>query len=635
MMATSTIKRAKMKARDVARILMEMSDDSDLSSLSDSEVDDDARDQPLTAAASDSDSDSDAEPQAIPTTSCLPAENDNADSSCSEADIDSDSDTEGYDVQPQSGSVTSRSGKLWYDAAPASRRRGPEDIVRNHSGLTAAGKSAESVADCFRLFVTSELVQLVVQHTNEEGERVYAEYNKKHSANQKEYIPFDEDEVYACIGLLILAGVLKGKHEHYRDLWGDVGGRAPFIATLSRDRFQLFIRLCRFDDKTTRDQRKPSDNMAHVREMFDTFNATLTKPYVPSPCLTVDEQLVTFRGRARFKVFIPSKPGKYGILLRMMTDASSRYVLNILPYAGKPDDGQREPAGSAQRLVHKLVLPYKGSGRNVTMDRFYTSVELAEDLLKDKLTIVGTMNASRRDIPDKMRPNKIRAELSSSFIFTRDLTMVSYVPKKNKSVILLSSMHHAKEISNEDHRKPEIILFYNSTKGGVDIVDQMVRHYSCRVKTRRWPLALFMNCLDIAGVNALLIWLCKEPSWNATKSHRRRLFLRELGLQLIRPHMERRSLQRGLNSLIQQAMSTTLGRPVQSTSTGTSAAQSTCRGRCYVCVRQTYGKGHKKRKDKVRRQQQRCTKCLRHICNEHCVQVKVCAECRRGESDVE
>lgn len=69
MMATSTIKRAKMKARDVARILMEMSDDSDLSSLSDSEVDDDARDQPLTAAASDSDSDSDAEPQAIPTTS--------------------------------------------------------------------------------------------------------------------------------------------------------------------------------------------------------------------------------------------------------------------------------------------------------------------------------------------------------------------------------------------------------------------------------------------------------------------------------------------------------------------------------------------------------------------------------------
>ena len=122
------------------------------------------------------------------------------------------------------------------------------------------------------MFITQELVQLIVQHTNEEGERLYERYNKKHPMNQKKYLPFDEDELYACIGLLILAGVLKGKHEHYRDLWGDVGGCAPFIATLSRHRFQLFLRLCHFDDKSTRDQRKQSDNMAHMREMFTLFN---------------------------------------------------------------------------------------------------------------------------------------------------------------------------------------------------------------------------------------------------------------------------------------------------------------------------------------------------------------------------
>ena len=37
-MAASTIKRARLKASDVSRILMEMDDDSDLSSLSDSEA---------------------------------------------------------------------------------------------------------------------------------------------------------------------------------------------------------------------------------------------------------------------------------------------------------------------------------------------------------------------------------------------------------------------------------------------------------------------------------------------------------------------------------------------------------------------------------------------------------------------
>jgi len=81
---------------------------------------------------------------------------------------------------------------------------------------------------------------------------------------------------------------------------------------------------------------------------------------------------------------------------------------------------------------------------------------------------------------------KTREEKSSIFLFTNDLTMVSYVPKKNKSVVLLSSMHHTSDVSTEDHRKPEIILFYNSTKGGVDTVDLMVRYYSCRIKTRRW-----------------------------------------------------------------------------------------------------------------------------------------------------
>jgi len=248
-------------------------------------------DQPL-AATVESDSESDAEPQATATTFGLPAEADIADASCSDAEDSSTDvyyDSEDEDVQPQTGLVKSRTGKIWHEVEPTRRHRGPQDIIRERVGLTAAGNSVETVEDCFHMFITTELVQLIVQHTNEKGERVYDDYNKKHPANQKKYIPFDEDELYACTGLLILAGVFKGKHEHYRDLWCDVDARAPFIATLSRDRFQLFLCLCRFDDKSTQ---KQSDNLAHVCEMSDLFNSTLTKPYIPGEFLTVDEQLV-------------------------------------------------------------------------------------------------------------------------------------------------------------------------------------------------------------------------------------------------------------------------------------------------------------------------------------------------------
>ena len=74
--------------------------------------------------------------------------------------------------------------------------------------------------------------------------------------------------------------------------------------------------------------------------------------------------------------------------------------------------------------------------------------------------------------------------------------------KKNKAVILLSTMHHEISIDEEDHKKrPEIIKFYNKTKIGVDLADQMVGTCTCRRQTLRWPLKLFFNLLDVVALN--------------------------------------------------------------------------------------------------------------------------------------
>jgi hypothetical protein len=49
---------------------------------------------------------------------------------------------------------------------------------------------------------------------------------------------------------------------------------------------------------------------------------------------------------------------------------------------------------------------------------------------------------------------------------------MSFVPKWNKAVILVSSMHDSR-VMDEATQKPEIILDYNMTKGGVDTCDKM------------------------------------------------------------------------------------------------------------------------------------------------------------------
>jgi HJR/Mrr/RecB family endonuclease len=57
--------------------------------------------------------------------------------------------------------------------------------------------------------------------------------------------------------------------------------------------------------------------------------------------------------------------------------------------------------------------------------------------------------------------------------------MVSYVPKRNKAIILLPTMHHDAEVHKDtgDEKKPEMITFYNLTKTGVDVVNQLCASY--------------------------------------------------------------------------------------------------------------------------------------------------------------
>ena len=121
------------------------------------------------------------------------------------------------------------------------------------------------------------------------------------------------------------------------------------------------------------------------------------------------------------------------------------------------------------------------------------------------------------------------------------MTMVSYVPKKGKAVVLLSTMHN--DTAVDDHsvkRKPEVIQSYNHTKSGVDTMDQMVCTYTCKRRTRRWPMVLWHNMLDVATLNAFTNYTAHQPGYMGGVTNAWRLFIKELGKELVMPHMRRR-----------------------------------------------------------------------------------------------
>lgn len=62
--------------------------------------------------------------------------------------------------------------------------------------------------------------------------------------------------------------------------------------------------------------------------------------------------------------------------------------------------------------------------------------------------------------------------------------------------------------------------YYNRTKSGVDILDKILRQYSSRAATRKWPVVVFCNISDITALDAgVFYWSIINPRINLVCIH--------------------------------------------------------------------------------------------------------------------
>ena len=82
---------------------------------------------------------------------------------------------------------------------------------------------------------------------------------------------------------------------------------------MALNRFKFLLRYMRFDNYRNRSARQGSDRLAAIREVWETFNSNLRNIYIPNEALTVDEQLVEYRGKIPGRTYMQTKPRKYGV----------------------------------------------------------------------------------------------------------------------------------------------------------------------------------------------------------------------------------------------------------------------------------------------------------------------------------
>ncbi|CAI5673924.1 unnamed protein product [Oreochromis niloticus] len=153
--------------------------------------------------------------------------------------------------------------------------------------------------------------------------------------------------------------------------------------------------------------------------------------------------------------YMPSKPARYGIKIWVACDAHSSYAWKMQVYTGKPEKCGPPEKQLATRVVVDLTEGL-APGRNVTCDNFFTSRELADRLFRERgHTVLGTLRSNRPEIPRELRCVKGRAVGSVESVVLGgstargeggggggrgpDTIILSYVAKKNKNVLLLTT----------------------------------------------------------------------------------------------------------------------------------------------------------------------------------------------------
>lgn len=432
------------------------------------------------------------------------------------------------------------SGGVQYSRNPFQVRRQRRNILTEQARILA---NPQNEKDAFLLFYNIDIILHILRETNRKAHSLRHENNMPINSVTKD---FTHIELEAGLAIIIRAGLDRDNMSDLRNLWNPIEGRPFYRIVMPVNRFIFLLRCMRFDNFRNRQERQQNDRLSAIREVWDMFNDGLRRVYVPNEALTVDEQLVGYRGNIPGRTYMPCKPRKYGIKFFWICESSTGFALKGMIYTGR-QVGEPQHVNLSRDVVMELAQPFFGTGRDVVMDRYFTSHALACELNSNNLTTLGTIKSNRREIPGCFKTARGRHVESAEYLYDHEnkIIVLSFVPKKNKNVLLLSSSHSSADISGEN--KPEIIKDYNRIKGGVDTLDENAEEFSCIRKTDRWPMLINYNLINVATCNAYIV--SKKKIYNGQRKQSKRTFLHKLSHQLAKPYVQRRAQNMSIKML--------------------------------------------------------------------------------------
>ena len=262
---------------------------------------------------------------------------------------------------------------------------------QNRSSVTTlpVNQSIKTPLDFFKLFITSDMISMIFEHTNMKAE------DSKITGKHRVWILTTSVDIEVFIGILLFMGLIRLRDtENYWDLHSDLHGDPEISQHMSLKRWQQIKRFFKLSNS-----RIEPNFLIHwicKLEPISTLFQQHCQRYIrPVRDVAVDEQLILFKGRSRHTMTISFKAAGKGFKIYCL--CVNNYLFAFM-YASKPSKivglehtkGLSDSASMVLQLVKQLSQSYEYV---VYLDNFFSSIKLFRSL---KSLRIGAMSTSKK-----------------------------------------------------------------------------------------------------------------------------------------------------------------------------------------------------------------------------------------------
>ena len=370
--------------------------------------------------------------------------------------------------------------------------------------------ASDKELDSLEELLSSDVVDFVVDMINDYA-KIKVQINRpfRRRSTLANWQDITKGEFFKVLAIIIASGV--DRKPSIKDYWSTfpVAYTKFYANIMPRTRFCTIYHTMMHASDTS------AVGKSKIEPFLNMLVSKFQQAFYPFQNLSVDEMVIGWKGKWKYKQYNASKPKKYHIKTFGLCDSATGYVFNILTYFGNETSympNQDESSGQAEK-VFQYLLQGLDQGHHVFADRYYTTYKLVQYISQHKTYYTGTLNTNRKNFPPQIKTLKL-AHCQQKAYRNRagDIFVAAWRDKKAKKPVVIVSTK-ATVGDTVVHRKsggisiPTVINDYNLSMNGCDKVDQMVQYYGhYQRKTTKWWKRIFYWLLEITQVNAFILY---------------------------------------------------------------------------------------------------------------------------------